>query len=301
MSTAGRPARARGLALAALLLGACGAPTVSGSDSAETASRATTAAKGRTGTSASDGGRGDIALPPTTGGLDYQLGGASPTDAAVVVRDAGADPEPGAYSVCYVNGFQTQPGDADVWSEHPELLLDDADGDPVQDPDWPDELVLDPSTPVQREGILAIIGPVIRGCAEAGFDAVEIDNLDTFTRFPAIDEAGALDLATAYVGMAHGSGLAIGQKNAAELAARGRDEIGFDLAVAEECAAFDECAAYTDGYGDDVLQVEYPDALEEAGLTFADACARADRAPLIVLRDRDLVPEGQDGHLRETC
>lgn len=41
--------------------------------------------------------------------------------------------------------------------------------------------------------------------------------------------------------------------------------------------------------------------IDEAGLTSADACARADRAPLMVLRDRDLVPEGQDGHLRETC
>lgn len=81
------------------------------------------------------------------------MSGAFPTDAAVVVRDAGADPEP-------------------------------------------------------------------------GFDPVEIDSLGTFTRFPEIDEAG---------------------------------------------------------------------------LTSADACARPDRAPLMVLRDRDLAPEGEHGHLRETC
>ncbi|GAA1332145.1 hypothetical protein GCM10009592_24410 [Brachybacterium rhamnosum] len=41
--------------------------------------------------------------------------------------------------------------------------------------------------------------------------------------------------------------------------------------------------------------------IDEAGLTSADACARTDRAPLMVLRDRDLAPEGEHGHLRETC
>ncbi|GAB4095966.1 hypothetical protein GCM10028787_14410 [Brachybacterium horti] len=41
--------------------------------------------------------------------------------------------------------------------------------------------------------------------------------------------------------------------------------------------------------------------IDEAGLTFADACARTDSAPLTVLRDRDLAPEGEQGHLRETC
>ena len=108
-------------------------------------------------------------------------------------------------------------------------------------------------------------------------------------------------LARSYVGRAHDEGPAIGQKNAAELAARGHEEIGFDVAVAEECAAYDECGAYTAVYGDHVLQVEYPDALEEAGMTFADACARTDRAPLMVLRDRELVAPGEDGYVRESC
>ena len=241
------------------------------------------------------------ARPPTAGGLDYQLGGAAEVDAAVVVRDASADPAEHAYSVCYVNGFQTQPDAAATWDAHPELLLTDEDGSPVVDPDWPDEHVLDPSTPAQREGILDLLGPTIRHCAAAGYDAVEIDNLDTFTRFPAIDEDGALALARSYVELAHDEGLAIGQKNAAELAARGHEEIGFDVAVAEECAAYDECGAYTAVYGDHVLQVEYPDALEEAGMTFADACARTDRAPLMVLRDRELVAPGEDGYVRESC
>lgn len=248
--------------------------------------------------------------PPTAGVLDYQLGGAydevdagsGPVAPDVVVRDATAEPLPGAYSVCYVNGFQTQPGEADRWlDDHEDLLLHDASGGLVVDPDWPDEHVLDPSTPEQREGILAILGPVVTGCADDGFDAVEIDNLDTWTRFDAIDEDGAHALARAYVDLAHDAGLAIAQKNAAEVAGVARGVLGFDFAVTEECAVFDECAAYTDVYGDHVLQVEYPDALDDAGLTFDDVCARDDRAPLTVLRDRDLVTPDDPDYVYMTC
>ncbi|MFB7800130.1 MULTISPECIES: endo alpha-1,4 polygalactosaminidase [unclassified Isoptericola] len=248
----------------------------------------------------------EVSLPPTSGTFDYQLGGAydevaGATAIDVVVRDATADPLPGAYSVCYVNGFQTQPDQADLWADREELLLHDADGDLVVDPDWPDEHVLDPSTADQRAGILEVLGPVVTGCAEDGFDAVELDNLDTWTRFDQIDEAGAYALARAYVDLAHGAGLAVAQKNAAEITRVAHDELGFDLAVTEECAAWDECAAYTDVYGDRVLQVEYPDALDDAGLTFDDVCARDDRAPLTILRDRDLVAAVEDGYAYDAC
>ncbi len=242
-----------------------------------------------------------IELPPTTGGFDYQLGGAYPADVAVVVRDAGADPLPGAYSICYVNGFQTQPEDAALWAAHPELLLTDGTGAPVVDPDWPDELVLDPSDRARREGILEIIGPVLTGCADAGFDAVEIDNLDTWTRFPAIDAAGARALAAEYVDLAHDAGLAIGQKNAAEITQLAHDELGFDFAITEECGAYDECAAFTDVYGEQVLQIEYPESLDAAGRSFAQVCALPDRGPLTILRDRELVAEGQRGFAYQAC
>ncbi|MCA5891736.1 endo alpha-1,4 polygalactosaminidase [Isoptericola sp. NEAU-Y5] len=259
-----------------------------------------------------------VVLPPVRGTFDYQLGGAydavpggegdggdggdgTPT-IDVVVRDATADPLPGAYNVCYVNGFQTQPDAAGLWTdEHPDLLLRDADGELVVDPDWPDEYVLDPSTEPQRDGILAVIGPVVTGCADAGFDAVEIDNLDTWTRFDQIDDAGAYALASAYVDLAHAQGLAIAQKNAAEIAPVAHRELGFDFAVTEECGAWSECADYTDVYGDHVLQVEYPDALDEAGLTFDDVCALDDRAPLTVLRDLDLVAPDAEGYVYEAC
>lgn len=284
-----------GLALgSALVLAACaGSPAVGGTSPVPDTSRAA-------GTDATASAAVD--LPPTSGILDYQLGGAydevdtgsGPVTPDVVVRDATATPLSGAYNVCYVNGFQTQPDDADLWLAHEDLLLHDADGVLVVDPDWPDEFVLDPSSAAQREGILDILGPVVTGCADDGFDAVEIDNLDTWTRFAEIDEAGAHALATAYVDLAHDAGLAIAQKNAAEITQVAHDDLGFDFAVTEECAVWDECAAYTGVYGDHVLQVEYPGPLAAEGLTFADACALPDRAPLTVLRDLYLVRPDTD-------
>lgn len=234
--------------------------------------------------------------PPDHGGFDYQLGGASDTAGlAVVARDSSDQPLPGAYNICYVNGFQTQPGDAADWVAHrAQALLRDGSGRPVSDPDWPDEYVLDPSTAAQRAVILEAMTPVITGCADRGFDAVEFDNLDTFTRFPAIAKTGAFELAREYLAVAHDHGLAAGQKNAAAHTAELRG-LGFDFAVAEECAAYAECGSYTGVYGRHVLQIEY------APESFAEACAAPGRAPLTILRDRDLVPPGAPGHVYRQC
>lgn len=251
----------------------------------------------------------DFAMPPSSGVFDYQLGGSydeldlgdGPVAIDVVVRDATSEPLAGAYSVCYVNGFQTQPDDAEFWLDHEDLLLHNSSGDLVVDPEWPDEYVLDPSTSAQREGILEILGPVIDGCADDGFDAVEIDNLDTWTRFDEIDEAGSHALAGAFVARAHEGGMAIAQKNAAEITQVAHDEIGFDFAVTEECGVWEECAEYTDVYGDHVLQIEYPEALEKAEMTFEQVCALADRAPLTILRDVELVQAGTAGYVYDAC
>ena len=241
-----------------------------------------------------------IPLPPVTGGFDYQLGGPSDTPGlAVVARDSTDAPLAGAYNICYVNGFQTQPGSGSRWLDHPaDPVLRDANGAPVSDPDWPDEYLLDPSTPERRAAIMELLAPSITRCATAEFDAVEIDNLDTFTRDDRVDRAGASALARDYVALAHDLGLAIGQKNTAEIAGVGHGELGFDFAVAEECAAYDECGAYTDVYGSHVLQIEYTDNLP---VDFADVCASSDRAPLTILRDRDLAPAGAPGHVYEQC
>ncbi|MFI6579460.1 endo alpha-1,4 polygalactosaminidase [Nocardiopsis sp. NPDC050513] len=246
-------------------------------------------------------GADGVELPPA-GAFDYQLGGAyePPSDVGAVVRDATDEPAPELYSVCYVNGFQTQPQERDMWvSEHPDLLLRDGDGAFVVDPDWPDEFLLDVSTEERRAGIAEIVGATVEDCAERGFDAVEFDNLDSYTRSDgAFTADDALLLATELADGAHGLGLAVAQKNSAELAGRAREEAGFDLAVAEECVAYEECAAYTDVYGDAVLAVEYPDTLE---IPFEEACADPDTPAGTILRDRDLVVPDEPGYLFETC
>jgi hypothetical protein len=239
-------------------------------------------------------------VPPPPGlGFDYQLGGAydPPDGAGVVVRDSTAPPAADAYSVCYLNGFQTQPADsARLLADSPELLLT-AGGEPVRDEFWPDEFLYDTGSPSSRAGIAALLLPSITGCARAGYDAVEIDNLDSYTRSAGlITREDNLALAAILVDGAHAAGLAVGQKNAADLAA---DLAGtFDFAVAEECDRWQECGEYTAAYGRSVLAVEYADDLRE---DFAAACAAPGRPESMILRDRDLVAAGAAGYVYETC
>lgn len=240
-----------------------------------------------------------VAPPPASGVPDYQLGDAYPPDdrVRIVGRDRSAEPADGLYSICYVNGFQTQPDERDEWPD--ELLLRTAAGEPIIDPDWPDEVILDTSTTAKRRSIADIVGPWIEACAASGFQAVEFDNLDTFTR---TDGALALDdnlsLAATLVDVAHGAGLAAGQKNAAEYAADLHDAAGFDFAVTEECAAYDECASYTDVYGSAVIDIEYSDALPR---TFDEMCADPGSPSSMVLRDRRLSAPGDPDHVFAVC
>lgn len=239
-----------------------------------------------------------VVLPPSDAVPDYQLGGAyAPApEVGIVGRDRSAEPAPGVYSICYVNGFQTQPGELDVWAD--DLLLH-RDGEVVFDPDWPDEALLDTSTAERRDRIAGAVIPWIEGCAEAGFDAVEFDNLDSYSR-----SGGALSLddnlaqAALLVDAAHAAGLAAGQKNAAEDAALLHEQAGFDFAVTEECAAYRECGAYTAVYGDHVIDIEYTDELPRP---FAEMCADDSSPTSMVLRDRDLVAPEDDAYAFATC
>ena len=236
-------------------------------------------------------------LWPAGAGFDYQLGGASPVPdgVTVVARDSTDEPAGSGFDICYVNGFQTQPGA--VWPD--ELLVHRSSGELLVDPGWPDEHLFDVSTPANREALAELQEPVIEGCATAGFDAVEFDNLDSYSRSEgALDLDDAVAFATLLVQRTHDAGLAAGQKNTAELEARGRDEIGFDFAVTEECDRWDECSTFTDVYGDHVLDVEYSDDLRGS---FDDVCARADTPASTILRDRDLVPADDDAYEYERC
>ncbi|MFD5028612.1 endo alpha-1,4 polygalactosaminidase [Streptomyces sp. NPDC058373] len=231
--------------------------------------------------------------PPRGAGLDYQLGGAyrPDDDVQVVVRDHGARPARGLYNVCYVNAFQAQPG-ARGWPE--ELLLRDGRGREVIDEEW-DEVLLDLSTEELRRAAADRVGRWIDGCAQRGFDAVEPDNYDSFTRSGGLlDAADAQAFLALLVERAHARGLAVAQKNTAELAGD-RKRLGLDFAVAEECGQYEECGVYDEAFDGRVLVVEYT----RAGLD--RACEAADGRLSVVLRDRDVVPEGEEGYVRDAC
>ncbi|MER7078991.1 Glycoside-hydrolase family GH114 [Saccharopolyspora kobensis] len=234
---------------------------------------------------------------PAGAAVDYQLGGAYPPPDGVglVVRDSTAQPAAGIFNVCYVNGFQTQPAEREVWLRDRRDLVLFEGGGPVVDEDWPDELLLDTSTPDKRRRLAEIRGRTIESCAAAGFDAVEIDNLDSYTRSDgALTAEDNLAFAADLARIAHHAGLLIGQKNAADLTGR----VGFDFAVAEECLQHDECADYAAAYGDRVIDVEYTDNLAEPP---EQTCARQDRPRATVIRDRDLVPPGDEEHFYHQC
>jgi hypothetical protein len=250
----------------------------------------------------SDGGMtappdgGGLRLPPPNGGLDYQLGGAylPPAGVSVVGRDRSAPPAPGLYNICYVNGFQIQPDEVERWTrDHPELMLRDSGGDLVIDEDW-DEILIDVRTPAKRAAVAGVVAGWIRGCRAAGFDAVEIDNLDSYARSQGLlredDNVAAMRL---FADAAHAEGLPIGQKNSVELVSR-RAAMGTDFAVVEECNRYDECDAFTAGYGAQVYIIEYRRA------DFQRGCA-AYPGLSIVLRDLELTTPGEAGYVREGC
>ncbi|MDT0300767.1 endo alpha-1,4 polygalactosaminidase [Streptomonospora wellingtoniae] len=238
--------------------------------------------------------------PPAHAAFDYQIGGAYPLPEGVeaVVRDRLDEPAGGAYNVCYVNGFQVQPAELDRWREdHPELLLRDADGEPVVDADW-DEALIDVSTADKREAAAEVVGGWIEGCAEDGFDAVELDNLDSWTRSQGLlGRADAVAFAELLAARAHAEGLAAGQKNAAELIkdADGGPVAGFDFAVTEECGRWNECGVYAGAYPDRVLDVEYRDQDMPAACSFGGLGVSA------VLRDLDVATPDSAEYVYATC
>ncbi|TYC98829.1 endo alpha-1,4 polygalactosaminidase [Arthrobacter echini] len=240
-----------------------------------------------------------IAVPegfPAGAKLDYQLGGAyEPVDGVdVVVRDVTDEPADGVYSVCYLNGFQTQPAESAPWLADGLVLL--IDGVPLADPDWPDEFLLDTSTADHRASIAERIGEGLQQCADKGYDAVELDNLDSYTRSEGLlTLADNVALAAMLVQRGHDLGLLVGQKNAAEESGAFED-LGFDFAVAEQCVEFDECTDYTDTYGEAVLAIEYP---RESGVE--DPCSAPGRPESMVLRDRDLTMPGDPAYLYRAC
>jgi hypothetical protein len=225
-----------------------------------------------------------VTLPPTGTDWDYQLGGSRPVPAhvGIVERDRRATPIAGKYNVCYVNGFQTQANEKKFWHRHWSLVLK-RDGKPVVDSVW-GEWLLDLRTPAKRADLARIMGRWTDRCAADGFDAVEYDNLDSYTRSHHLLSAADADAyAALLVTRAHDAGLAAAQKNRAQW---NGTSVGFDFAIAEQCAQYHECGSYVAHYGDHVLAVEYRDR------SFHAACRNWSSQIAIVRRDVDLTRHG---------
>lgn len=244
---------------------------------------------------------GAITLPPLHGGFDYQI--TQPYDVppgvTIVSRDHTADPAPNIYNICYVNGFQIQVGAEGQWDD--DLILRDKDGNIVRDPVWK-EALLDIRVADKQVRIASKVNKWIDGCADKKFNAVEPDNYDSYSRSKGlIDPEQALAFIALLATHAHDRGLAIGQKNASELAER-RTEVKLDFAVAEQCGTApkteDECGDYARAFDDHVIDIEYK---EDGPDGFARACKEYGDRLSIVQRDVDVNVPGHANYVRKTC
>jgi len=241
-----------------------------------------------------------VLAPPAHAPFSYQIGGAfSPEPGVVIVdRDRQARPVAGLYNICYVNAFQAQPQERRWWLAHHRGLLLYRHGHPIVDRSWHEQL-LDTSTAAKRGALARIVNAWFTGCARAGFQAVEPDNLDSWGRsHRTLTVHDNLAFAALLIARAHALHLAIAQKNAAELASAGRG-LGFDFAIAEECQAYGECGAYRHAFGREVIEVEYPDNGGSAG--FAAACRARGSRISVSYRDRGVTPAGHPGYLEQRC
>jgi Glycoside-hydrolase family GH114 len=247
--------------------------------------------------------------PPVDARFDYQIGGdyRLQRGVRVVARDwfAGRAPRD-AYAVCYVNAFQTQDDEAgverpDERSAWPRDLVLRELGD---DPEWGGEYLVDIGSAAKRERAADWIQPMIETCAEKGFDAVEYDNLDSWTRFDGTPRAGdvpfgkrdAIEFAALLADRAHALGLAVAQKNTPELTRRqARRRIGFDFAIAEQCGRYGECGRYRSVHGDRVIAIEY------RRRDFRRTCRSVGARVSVVLRDLQVRRRGARGYMYDSC
>ncbi len=274
-------------ALVAVLVSACGSSFDGGGGVADA---------GGDGSSTTDGSMLNLTLPDVNAKFDYQLGGAysPPSGVKVVSRARDMTPASGLYNICYVNGFQIRTEDETYWkTQHPDLILKDSNGDPVIDTKW-NEMLLDIRIAEKRTAIASIIGNWINECAQHSYQAIEIDNLDSYTRSGGLlTEQQAVYTMKMMSDKAHALGRPIAQKNAPGLVAR-KAELGTDFALVEECARYNECEMYKAGYGDHVLDIEYRQQDFTAG-------CNAQPNWSIVLRDENLVAPPNAAYVYDDC
>ena len=159
------------------------------------------------------------------------------------------------------------------------------------DPHWGGEYIVDLSSADKRARAAEWVHPMIQTCAAKGFEAVEYDNLDSWTRFDGTPVASRVPFgkrqAIAYAELltdrAHALGLAVAEKNTLGLNRRqARTRIGFDFAIAESCGRHSECQAYRALFGNRVIAIEY------RRRDFRRTCNAVGRNVSVVLRDRNM-------------
>jgi hypothetical protein len=247
--------------------------------------------------------------PPVNATFDYQIGGdyPLPPGVRVVSRDwfSGTAPK-GVYAICYVNAYQTQDNEPgvdrpDERSNWPADLVLTRLGD---DPNWGGEFLIDISTKDKRARAAHWVEQMVKRCAAKGFDAVEFDNLDSWTRFDGtplakrvpFGRADAIAYAELLVELAHRYGLAAAQKNTVQLPRRvSRQLIGFDFAIAEECGRWNECQGYRNVYGDHVIAIEY------RVKDFLKTCRQFGSRLSVVLRDVNVTTPGSKTYRYRAC
>jgi len=235
-------------------------------------------------------------LPTANAKWDYQIGGAYKPrkNVQVVSRDREAKPFARGYTICYVNAFQTQEHEVKWWKKrHPHLLLK-KDGKYVVDGFW-GEILLDTSTAAKRTRLARTVGHWITRCADDGFQAIEPDNLDSWTRSKGqLTKADAFEYASLLAKRAHADGLAIAQKNAAGATMLGKKS-GLDFAIAEECGRWQECQRYRKAYGNQVYVIEYREQ------DFEYSCKRWGDKLSIVYRNLMVTPPGSKRYVYRAC
>ncbi|GAB3597482.1 endo alpha-1,4 polygalactosaminidase [Angustibacter peucedani] len=246
---------------------------------------------------------------PADATFDYQIGSAYRPRAGVdvVSRDwFEGRPMGRGYSICYVNAFQTQDDDPSVdrpdeRSRWPADLVLTRLGD---DPSWGGEYLVDLSTSAKRSAAARWVQPMLQTCRRKGFQAVELDNLDSWTRFDGtplessvpFGQAQAVAYARLLTRAAHHLGLSVAQKNTPQLGRHvSREWIGFDLAVAEQCGRYAECRSYTYAFGNQVVDVEYDD------VGYRRACRDVGARIGVVRRDRDVTAPGSSTYRFAAC
>jgi hypothetical protein len=148
---------------------------------------------------------------------------------------------------------------------------------------WPGERYLDIRN-------LDVLGPIMQArldrCRDKGFDGADPDNVDSYeignrTGFP-LARADAIAYLRLLAREAHRRGLAIGLKNATEIAPKLMSVL--DFAVTEDCFAQGWCAVSKNFItaGKPVFAIEYTDN----HIDFARFCAQANRLGLSPLLKR---------------